>query len=155
MRSKAEEIEQYLLNIIERSHSGVVELKRAELSGQFSCVPSQINYVLNTRFTMTRGFVVESRRGGGGYLRIVKLPLDHDDDMYELLAHMEKETLTQQEAQGLISRLVEEKFFTPAEGRLILRAVSNSVLSVPLEIRVQLRMNIVRAMILSKVREES
>lgn len=155
MRSKAEEIEDYLLRILSRSTTGVVELKRAELSGRFSCVPSQINYVLNTRFTTTRGYMVESRRGGGGYLRIVKLPLDREEGLFELLDHMETSSLTQQEAQGLVRRLVEEGFFTPSEGRMILAASSNAVLAVPLEVRVQLRMKMIRASILSKLQEES
>ncbi|HHV79035.1 MAG TPA: CtsR family transcriptional regulator [Firmicutes bacterium] len=65
-------IEQYILSLLEEA-SGSVELQRKELAREFGCVPSQITYVLETRFTTERGYVVESRRGGGGHIRIVRL----------------------------------------------------------------------------------
>lgn len=63
-------IEAYLKKILEDSET--IEIRRAEMANLFNCVPSQINYVINTRFTIQRGYTVESKRGGGGYIRIEK-----------------------------------------------------------------------------------
>ena len=56
---------------------GVAELQRSELAQRFHCVPSQINYVVSTRFSPEHGYIVESRRGGGGYIRITRVPYEH------------------------------------------------------------------------------
>lgn len=72
MRNISDIIEQYLKQVIDLSNNNVIEIKRNEIADRFECVPSQINYVINTRFTLERGFVVESKRGGGGYIRIIK-----------------------------------------------------------------------------------
>ncbi|MCG3055848.1 CtsR family transcriptional regulator, partial [Escherichia coli] len=66
-------IEQYLKEVLELSDREIVEIKRSEIADQFQCVPSQINYVINTRFTIERGYVVESKSGGGGFIRIAKV----------------------------------------------------------------------------------
>ena len=81
MSSLSKEIEQYLKELLSAANSGVLEIQRNMLSEYFHCVPSQINYVLSTRFTPAQGYLVESRRGGGGYVRIVSLQLDDDDDL--------------------------------------------------------------------------
>lgn len=65
MRNISDIIEQYLKNILHESPEGTVEIQRNDLADQFSCVPSQINYVISTRFTLEKGYVVESKRGGG------------------------------------------------------------------------------------------
>ena len=71
MASRSDIIEQFILNTL--AGSSFIELSRNDLAKFFDCAPSQINYVLNTRFTVNRGFVVESQRGGGGYIKVVKV----------------------------------------------------------------------------------
>ena len=66
MRNISDIIEQYLKSILQESPEGTVEIQRNDLAEQFSCVPSQINYVISTRFTLEKGFLVESKRGGAG-----------------------------------------------------------------------------------------
>ena len=66
-------IEQYLKQVLELSEREIVEIRRSEIADKFQCVPSQINYVINTRFTVERGYLVESKRGGGGFIRIAKV----------------------------------------------------------------------------------
>ena len=73
MRNISDIIEKYLKQVIDLSNNNAIEIKRNEVADRFDCVPSQINYVINTRFTLERGFVVESKRGGGGYIRIIKV----------------------------------------------------------------------------------
>jgi transcriptional regulator CtsR len=154
MGSKAEAIEQYLLKSIALSDDHIVELRRAELSYRFSCVPSQINYVLNTRFTTAQGYIVESRRGGGGYLRIVKVPIEREDTLIKMLADENKQDLNEQEGRGLVIRLVEEGFFSKIEGRLMLGVLSSAVLARAKEEKDLLRMDLMRAMVLTKLREK-
>ena len=75
MSNLADGIEDYLKKLLTLSASGYIEIKRKELAAKFSCVPSQVNYVLETRFTMERGFLVESKRGGEGFFSIKKFNL--------------------------------------------------------------------------------
>ncbi len=73
MASLADRIEAYLKQLLAAASEGAIEVRRCDLAEYFSCVPSQINYVLETRFTLEQGYAVESRRGGGGYIRIRRL----------------------------------------------------------------------------------
>ena len=66
-------IEQYLKSILKAKGQNAIEIKRSEVADRFQCVPSQINYVINTRFTEEKGYTVESKRGGGGYIRIIRV----------------------------------------------------------------------------------
>ncbi len=78
MRNISDIIEQYLKAVLTQSDQDLIEIKRSELAKRFDCVPSQINYVIGTRFTVEKGYIVESKRGGGGYIRIIKVkPADH------------------------------------------------------------------------------
>ena len=73
------------INALLNESDGQLELQRNELADYFECAPSQINYVLATRFSVDRGYYIESRRGGGGYIRIIRLDIDDDDYMMYLL----------------------------------------------------------------------
>ena len=75
MRNISDIIECYLKKVLEMSEKDILEIKRSEVADKFQCVPSQINYVINTRFTIERGYIVESKRGGGGYIRIMKVQI--------------------------------------------------------------------------------
>lgn len=69
-------IEEFIKELLEETEDGIVEIQRNELADYFDCAPSQINYVLTTRFTPYMGYYVESRRGGGGYIKIVKVGIE-------------------------------------------------------------------------------
>ena len=84
MRNISDIIEGYLKKVIEVDEKGHVEIKRSEIAEKFQCVPSQINYVINTRFTADRGYLVESKRGGGGYIRIVRVRAHTKADLIEI-----------------------------------------------------------------------
>ncbi len=99
------------------------------MADTFSCAPSQINYVLTTRFTAERGYLVESRRGGGGYLRIVKLGLDPEGKFQRLMAELIGEELSQDRANNLIDRLEEEEIFTKREAILIKSIFADRILN--------------------------
>ena len=89
--------------IIEGSRE--IELQRNELAQHFSCAPSQINYVIATRFTLDRGYAVTSKRGGGGYIRIIQLESGGDDLIQSLVMSRIGNSISQREAFAIIDRL--------------------------------------------------
>lgn len=127
VRSLAGQIEQYLKELLEARD--FVELQRSELAGIFSCVPSQINYVLSTRFTPNQGYIVESRRGGGGYVKIVKLSWEEmSSDQWDNLPDIEENGLGQSEAEGVLRRLREDGLMTDREYLLLKAMLDRQVL---------------------------
>jgi len=130
---------------------GEAELKRAELAGRFGVVPSQINYVIATRFSPERGYVVESRRGGGGYIRIRRV--EHSGEL--LLMHTVNavgESLDYRTAAALISNLSESDVITAKGAALMLAAVGNPALrDVPSESRDRVRGAILKQMLINLV----
>jgi transcriptional regulator CtsR len=128
MGSLANRIEEYLKEILDQAEEGYIVFQRGFLADFFSCAPSQINYVLTTRFTVERGYLVESRRGGGGYLRIIRLGLDPDGKFQRLMAELIGEELSQERANNLIDRLEEEEIFTKKEAVLIKSIFADSLL---------------------------
>lgn len=119
MGNLADRIEIYLKRILEQADEGYVILQRGVLAEEFSCAPSQINYVLDTRFSVERGYLVESRRGGGGHLRIVRLGLNHEGQFQNVMRQLIGTQLTQSRSFGLLQRLVEEEIITPREEAII------------------------------------
>lgn len=109
-------IEKYLKELLEEAEKDFIELQRRDLAEAFRCVPSQINYVLQTRFTPEKGYLVESRRGGGGFIRIVRLAADPNWDMVKekLLT-----SVTKEEAAAILDLLVVEEVLLEDEARLI------------------------------------
>lgn len=142
-------IEKYLKNLIETSKQGQVEIQRNVLAEQFNCVPSQINYVLATRFSVEHGFIVESRRGGGGFVRIVKLAMDEKVDTVCHLCDLIGSDVSQQGSEGIIRRMLENGLVTQREAAMMKAALSRDVLRIALPARDQLRALILKAMIIS------
>lgn len=129
MSNLANNIESYIKRLLDASPTAAILLQRKELAERFLCVPSQINYVLSTRFTPERGYLVESRRGGGGYLRIRRLDLNRDKvvQLLEMLRGLVEEGISFQEAIDFVSRLTDARIVTRREGQLIKAAVSQDV----------------------------
>lgn len=119
MGNLADRIEIYLKRILEQSTEGYVILQRGVLAEEFSCAPSQINYVLDTRFSVDRGYLVESRRGGGGYLRIVRLGFNNDGDFQNIMRQLIGSQLTENRAVNVLQRLVEDDIITRREEEII------------------------------------
>ncbi len=119
MGNLADRIEVYLKRILEQADEGYIILQRGVLAEEFSCAPSQINYVLETRFSTERGYLVESRRGGGGYLRIVRLGLNDEGQFQNVMRQLIGTQLTQNRAFGLLQRLLEDEIVTPRESAII------------------------------------
>ncbi len=138
-------IEKFLKELIEEM-DGVVEIQRNELAVQFECAPSQINYVLSTRFTPYKGYYIESRRGGGGYIRIVKVKLQDDTNLNNIIQNIVGESLTENKAYEIITALNEEEIITSRESEIITAAVSDRAFNCGHEDR-----NVIRASVLRNV----
>lgn len=109
-------------------NGGVAELQRKSLADRFDCVPSQINYVIETRFTPELGYLVESQRGGGGYIRIVRLMDDKQRTLLEAARGIGGR-LSQNDAARLTRALVSADLLTQREGQLLLSACSDGALN--------------------------
>lgn len=133
-----DDIEAYLLRRMAQGET--LEVQRADLAERFNCAPSQINYVLLTRFTPARGFAVESRRGGGGFIRVSRLPADAWADVGELPDELDQAT-----AEQHIARLREAERLTAGEAAILRAVVSRNVLRLPLPLRDQVRAAVLRA----------
>lgn len=149
MRNISDIIEQYLKNILHESPEGTVEIQRNDLADQFSCVPSQINYVISTRFTLEKGYVVESKRGGGGYIRIQRFELPPHVALHAHLNHTIGGGIDQNAAEGLIYQLEEACFLSKREACLMRAAVSRECLTVKIPYRDEIRAKIMKAMLIS------
>jgi len=148
LRNISDIIEQYLKRILQESPDGAVEIQRSELAETFQCVPSQINYVINTRFTVEKGYIVESKRGGGGYIRIRKVQIVSKAKLQELLTEeLIGDSITQGVGHAIIERLQEEGLINAREAALMRVATSREVLQVEAELRDRLRASILKQMI--------
>ena len=125
-----------------------VEIQRNDLAQKFNCVPSQINYVISTRFKPSQGYYVESRRGGGGHILIKKV----NTDRYEYLMHIIKNigsSITNSDVDILISDFLTYNLISEKEAKLLKVATSDNVLIVTRDIRDELRANIFKNMLLN------
>ncbi|KIL72118.1 CtsR family transcriptional regulator [Pseudobacillus badius] len=149
MRNISDIIEDYLKRVLEMSGSEIVEIKRNEVAEKFQCVPSQINYVINTRFTIEKGYVVESKRGGGGYIRIIKVKVHDQYDLIEQLVSLAGNQISQSAAENLIYRLVEEEVISEREAKIMISVMDRSVLYIDLPERDELRARMITSMLMA------
>ena len=126
----SDSIEHFIKTMLSEE-STEVELKRNELAEYFGCAPSQINYVLATRFSPDHGYLTESRRGGGGYIRIVRVVESGSQRLMYLINERIGDSLEEDECLRLISQLKEQRIVTADEAALMASAVSTRALSVP------------------------
>ncbi len=125
-KNTSDSIEEYIKAIL--AQAGIAELKRSEIADVFQVVPSQINYVIKTRFTDSSGYVVESKRGGGGYIRIGRIEFSNHHELLCDLLHRVGEQISQQVFTDIIQLLFDEKIMTEREGNLLLATATDRVL---------------------------
>jgi len=140
-------IEQYLKKILQQNEEKMIEIKRSEIADQFQCVPSQINYVINTRFTIEKGYQIESKRGGGGYIRIIRIEHRDEFELIDEVIHLINPDVSQQAAIDVLERLYENNIITYREENLMLSVIDREVLAYPLPERDVLRARILTAML--------
>ena len=132
-----------------------IELKRNELAEYFGCAPSQINYVLATRFSPDHGYIIESRRGGGGYIRIVRVVQTGAQRLMYLTNERIGDAISEAEAVRLIHQLVEQGLISLAEGEIMRAAVSAQAMSVPIPdaLKAALRARTLKTMLMTVARQ--
>ncbi len=130
-----------------------IEFQRNLLAQDLGCVPSQINYVLSSRFTPERGFIVESRRGGGGCIRITRISYDKNTMLIELIASV-GESIDENRVRHHLLNLIYHELISEKEAALILSACSDINFRIlPPELRGAIRASIFRQMLLSLIQE--
>lgn len=125
-RNISDVIEKYLKSILADTQQ--IEIKRSDIANQFEVVPSQINYVIKTRFTIQNGYLVESKRGGGGYIRIAKVDLINDADLFDDLAALIGDQISLTATFQMIEGLYHDGLINRREANLILAALDNQAL---------------------------
>ena len=130
-------IESFILNTL--GEDSYIDISRNELADFFSCANSQINYVLDTRFTMDKGFIIESHRGGGGYIRIKKIDLTEDEYVRRLILESIGEELTEKRMNQILDRLKREGVISDREKHIIASGLGDSALSMPFSFKDKLR----------------
>lgn len=127
LNNKADTIEDYILKKLKQNADKQIELKRTALANEVSCAPSQISYVLSTRFTTERGFAVESRRGLGGYIRIALIPseLEQKQMLYQDMLDQIDEETPFDEVKAMIEYLLKNKLITRREAELVAQMSAN------------------------------
>ena len=135
-------ISEFILDAL--SEGGTLELTRSELADKFNCVPSQINYVISTRFTPEHGFSVESRRGGGGYIRISRIAADGTMALMHAINSI-GDTLNVQTAEAILRNLVALGIISNRDAHLIGAAASPKALAdAPIDMQGKLRARIIK-----------
>lgn len=152
-KSISDIIEEYLKQIL--GESSQIEIRRSEIANHFDVVPSQINYVIKTRFTIQHGYLVQSKRGGGGYIRIERVNLLDNVNVLNSLIQAIGDSISERDAYDIVRTLYDEKVLTRREGDLMLVALSKQTLNVnDCNVEAQLRARILISM-LNRLRYES
>lgn len=140
-------IEEFIKDLFNEENEEV-EIQRNELAEQFNCVPSQINYVIATRFKPSQGYYVESKRGGGGHILIKKVTNTKEDYIMHIINNIGKE-ITSSEVDILISDFLTYDIITTGQAKLLKVATSDNVLGISKELKDQIRAKIFKNMLLN------
>jgi len=144
-------IASFLQDCLDESGDGVLEVQRSDLAQRFNCVPSQINYVMSTRFSPERGYIVESRRGGNGYIRITRVQVDRETLLMHVINSL-GEQVDLPSARAILSNLVQSGALEEDLGRTLLAAVGDKALrAVPRDLRDQVRADILKNVLILQV----
>lgn len=140
-----------IIRMLNESDGNIAEIQRNEFANAIGCAPSQINYVLSSRFTPEHGYIIESRRGGGGYIRIRRVVLNHASALMHIINSI-GDTIDSLSTRVVIENSVNSGIISPQTGRVISAAVSGAVMqSVPVEYRDMLRAALLKQMLLTQI----
>ncbi len=143
-------IEEFINDLFDEENK--IEIQRNDLAEKLGCVPSQINYVIQTRFKPSQGYYVESRRGGGGHITITKINVTKSNYLMHIISSIGNK-ITAQEVSIFISNFLSYDIITPKEAKLLKVATSDNVLNVEPQVRDKLRANIFKNMLINLVED--
>lgn len=138
-------IEAYLKQAL--SEQEQVEIRRSEIASRFDCVPSQINYVINTRFTVQQGYLVESKRGGGGYIRIMKVKMLEESDILDRMIDLIGDRIDEKDSLAIVQTLYDEEVLSRRESKLMLVAMEKALYTGKATVDNLIRANILKSML--------
>ncbi len=150
MAQLSDSIERFIKELM--SQEAQIEVRRNELAQHFGCAPSQINYVLATRFSVDHGYIIESRRGGGGYVRIVRMQQRNDENLLQTLLMRVGNSIDEESASAIIMNLKELRLVTEKEAKLMRAAVARNALALPINAKDVLRAAVLRNMLVQAFR---
>ena len=141
-------IEEFIKEMFEEEQNDFIEIQRNELAEHFNCVPSQINYVISTRFKPSQGYYVESKRGGGGSIKIKKVATTHEEYIMHIINNIGS-VLSSSEVDILISDLLSYNIIGEKEAKLLKVATNDKVLKLPAGQKDEVRARIFKNMLLN------
>ncbi len=145
-------ITQEIIRMLNESEGNTAEIQRNEFANSIGCVPSQINYVLSSRFTPEHGYIIESRRGGGGYIRIRRVVLNHSSALMHIINSI-GDRMDAMTARIVIENCIESGIIDKETAVLISAALSGVVMQcVPVEYRDSLRASLLKQMLLTLIK---
>ena len=154
MATLADIIEEYIKQLMARTGGEAIEIRRRDVAQQFECVPSQINYVLETRFTPQRGYYVESRRGGGGYIRITRTFVRRNVVSFGQIAEEIGGRIGRERAEALLDRLEEMGLLPEAKSALIRGALRHETAGIEPPQSEVIRAKLLRGMLLVALHDQ-
>ncbi len=141
-------VAKYIMEMLDEQN-GTTEIQRNELAGSLGCVPSQINYVITSRFTPEQGYIVESRRGGGGYIRISRVKMDRGTALMHIINSVGK-TLDRATAEAMLNNMLQQQIIDVQSAKIIAAALSDRTLTqVEQDKRDFIRANLFKNMLLT------
>lgn len=140
-------IEEFIKELLDETGQSELEIGRNELANHFSCAPSQINYVLTTRFSTESGYYVESRRGGGGYIKIRRIQYENNEPLRRVINEKIGDSITYNTSKIIIQGLVDRKIITSKEANIMIAAINDRSLLVSPENKNNVRAEILKAML--------
>ncbi len=141
-------IANFINDILNETEDGEAIIQRNDLATRFNCVPSQINYVISTRFTPDYGYYVESQRGGGGYIKITKVKITKSDYLMHIITSI-GDKVTQKEAEIFVKNILKTDIISLREAKLILSATNDKAINV--DNRDEIRASILKSMLINLV----
>ncbi|NWK85033.1 CtsR family transcriptional regulator [Staphylococcus sp. GSSP0090] len=147
MHNMSDIIEQYIKKLFEDTNEDVVEIQRANIAQRFDCVPSQLNYVIKTRFTNEHGYEIESKRGGGGYIRITKIENRDETGYINHLLQLVGPSISQQQAYYIVDGLLDKSYINEREAKMIYAVIDRETLKMDILSRDIIRANIIKRLL--------
>lgn len=140
-----------IIRMLNESGVNTAEIQRNEFASNIGCAPSQINYVLSSRFTPEHGYIIESRRGGGGYIRIKRVEMSHTSALMHIINSI-GDRIDSMSTRIVIENCIQSNLITAETARVMAAALSGSVMqTVPVELREQLRAALLKQMLLTQI----
>lgn len=144
-------IEEFILSTM--GEDNTLHLSRNDMAEYFNCAPSQINYVLSTRFNLNRGFVIQSQRGGGGYIKIYRIDNFDDNYIHQVINERVKDKISYKDAIYILEDLKQKEFISNEQAVVIGFAINPKSLISPINNEDQLRANILRNVLINIIKE--